>query len=76
MDAYEIVVHEVDRRRVGMILALRPRPQARFDRHINFAIGTIVAYSRHLDADIDRAIRRKQSFLKQPAVHSYEEVLT
>ena len=28
------------------------------------------------DADIDRAIRRKQSFLKQPAVHTYEEVLT
>ena len=28
------------------------------------------------DADVDRAIRRKQKFLRQPAVHTYEEVLT
>jgi len=28
------------------------------------------------DADVDRAIRRKQKFLRQPAVHTYEEGLT
>ena len=28
------------------------------------------------EADIDRAIRRKERFLKQPAAHTYEEALT
>jgi hypothetical protein len=28
------------------------------------------------EADIDRAIRRKERFLKRPAAHTYEEALT